>query len=262
MKPLPILVAAASLTALGAVAYLSIGTTPVSSPPASTTLDGRPLAVSPALISGAGTAPATADSTATSAPDLRIGRSYPVAADSEPGPLSIGGTTDRGPDPTAPTTPSGGISTAHPRPSRSLNPTGAASNLPAPGSTPSLAGAPGSSSFSPTALLGNSDAPASSVPAASLSEDSLPGVLSHPGLTPPAPPKMAGLPLNALAANGADPAAPTVDPAVAAARQRGERPPWPRGPFTPEQELYRAQVGSQNFNLWLTDEARKQREGQ
>jgi hypothetical protein len=36
-----------------------------------------------------------------------------------------------------------------------------------------------------------------------------------------------------------------------------QRKPWPRGNFTPEEELYRAQVGWQNFSNWLREEAEK-----
>ena len=34
-----------------------------------------------------------------------------------------------------------------------------------------------------------------------------------------------------------------------------ERPPWPRGPFTPEEELYRAQFGAQALSAILREEA-------
>ncbi len=261
MKPLPILLAAAGIAA-AAGGYVWMTSSPALTG-SSVDREQRPLdtaAVSAPAASGQETGSEVAAGPSTPQAS-RIGRSFRASDDDEK-------TPDDGTPATAPATASvtvngSGISTENLRTARrrssSVGPVSTRAELAGylterertGTESPSMAAA--NIGFGALATTNNT-------PGAGASQESSSGILSHPGLVAPAAPRVAGVPVEQLAADDAAAAVPSINsPQVP--REKGKRPPWPTGPFTPEQELYRAQIGSENFNHWLNEEALKQRSG-
>lgn len=259
MKPLPILLIAAGLAVAAASTYVWMGS-------------GSPAAPAPRMASSTHGAPGASGDELSSTPDrqhggavlssfaekARLGRSFRAsdAGDATPAPVLASATSQ---DSTPET---GGISTDYLRNARrhaggdGMLPTSHGANRQPAGqeSGPAVASSIGFGALADTSFGAGQEATS--------------GILSRPGIVPPAAPKLSGAmavpPSNDGSLANAVPSGFDVGGTKATDLsntpvQRGGRPAWPTGPFTPEQELYRAQIGSANFDLWLTDEAKKQR---
>jgi|GEM_PF-5367346 len=260
MKPLPILLTAAGLAVAAASTYVWMGSNFSAAPAsraASTTQADTPGAGGDEF-SGTPDRQNGGAVLSSFAEKARLGRSFRAgdAADATPTPALASATSDD------PASEAGGISTDYLRNPRrhaggdGMLPTSRGPNGQPAGreSGPVVASSIGFGALADTSF--------------GTGQEAASGILAHPGIVPPAAPRLSGAmavpPSNdGSLANAVPPGfnvggTQATDPSNTPV-QRGGRPAWPTGPFTPEQELYRAQIGSANFDLWLTDEAKKQR---
>jgi hypothetical protein len=256
MKPFPILLAAAGIAVAAAGSYMWMAGTPA--PDGSGTNQGPQSTVSQVSSFTSSGQETTSGVVAgpVPAPASRIGRSFRASDDEKESVRDVAATAR---ETASVTVKNGGISTENLHAPRGRGSTTGTAYTRTELANGIVERAQPAAPLMASANIGFG-ALATTTPGADAGQEASSGILSHPGIVPPAPPRLAGVPVAQLAAGAGDgdaaPVSINSQPAP-----KGQRPPWPTGPFTPEQELYRAQVGSENFNHWLNEEALKQRGG-